>query len=144
MNQGDDPQQTYREFTDAVNMKPGELSTWLETDESKQVGWHKGGRSGGGESVGHESGRRIIDLLRRKRDQLSDADYRHMRKVVGYVRRHMAQRPSGDVSRTRWRYSLMNWGHDPVKAPLPPPGGPSRKALERRGSPPEERRGPRR
>ncbi|TDB71536.1 DUF3140 domain-containing protein [Micromonospora sp. KC723] len=144
MNRGDDPQQTYREFTDAVNMKPGELSTWLETDESKQVGWHKGGRSGGGESVGHESGRRIIDLLRRKRDQLSDADYRHMRKVVGYVRRHMAQRPSGDVSRTRWRYSLMNWGHDPVKAPLPPPGGPSRKALERRGSPPEERRGPRR
>ncbi|MEU4481576.1 DUF3140 domain-containing protein [Micromonospora sp. NPDC023966] len=141
MSPSDDPQQTYREFTDAVNMKPTELQKWLETDESKHVGWRKKGTAGG-ESVGHESGRRIIDLLRRKRDQLTDADYKHMRKVVGYVRRHMAQRPSGDVRRTRWRYSLMNWGHDPVKGPLPPPGGPSRKALQRHGAPPKERRGP--
>ena len=38
-----------------------------------------------------------------------------MRKVVGYVHRHMAQRPGGDVAETDWRYSLMNWGHDPLK-----------------------------
>ncbi|MEV4714805.1 DUF3140 domain-containing protein [Micromonospora sp. NPDC049374] len=141
MSNRDDPDQTYREFTEAVNMKPGELSKWLDTDESKHVGWRRKG-SGGGETVGHESGRKIIDLLRRKRGQLTEADYKHMRKVVGYVRRHMAQRPSGDVRDTRWRYSLMNWGHDPVKAPLPPPGGPSRKALDRHGTPPKSRRGP--
>ncbi|MEU4643216.1 DUF3140 domain-containing protein [Micromonospora sp. NPDC023814] len=140
MSGSDEDRDVYREFAEAVNMKPGELSTWLETEESKHVGWRKGTK--GGESVGHESGRKIIDLLRRKRDQLSEADYRHMRKVVGYVRRHMAQRPSGDVRQTRWRYSLMNWGHDPVKAPLPSPGGPSRKALERHGAPPKARRGP--
>jgi hypothetical protein len=29
--------------------------------------------------------------------------------------RHSAQRPSGDVKDTRWRYSLKNWGHDPLK-----------------------------
>ncbi len=23
-------------------------------------------------------------------------------------------RPDGDVTGTRWRYSLMNWGHDPL------------------------------
>jgi hypothetical protein len=46
-----------------------------------------GDRGGSGEeSTGHASGRR----------------------------RHLAQRPSGDVSDTRWRYSLMNWGHDPL------------------------------
>jgi uncharacterized protein DUF3140 len=106
---------TYREFTDAVNMKPRELATWLETDESKRVGWHKGGRSGGGESVGHASGRRIIDLLRRRRNQLDEGDYKHMRKVVGYVHRHLAQRPSGDVRNTKWRWSLMNWGRDPLR-----------------------------
>ncbi|RKR87073.1 uncharacterized protein DUF3140 [Micromonospora pisi] len=111
MPRGDDRADIYRAFTDAVNMKPGELRSWLETDDSKTVGQH----SGGGESVGHESGRRIIDLLRRKRAELTDRDYAHMRKVVGYVHRHMAQRPRGDVSHTRWRYSLMNWGHDPVK-----------------------------
>ncbi|MBX7264609.1 DUF3140 domain-containing protein [Micromonospora sp. Llam7] len=114
MNRDDDDQQTYREFTDAVNMKPAELRRWLETPESKHVGWRRRG-AGGGESVGHESGRKIIDLLRRKRDQFTAADYKHMRKVIGYVHRHMAQRPSGDVQDTRWRWSLMNWGHDPLK-----------------------------
>jgi hypothetical protein len=38
-----------------------------------------------------------------------------MRKVVGYAKRHLAQRPSGDVGDTPWRYSLMSWGHDPTK-----------------------------
>jgi hypothetical protein len=33
---------------------------------------------------------------------------------VGYVRRHLAQPPSGEVENSRWRYSLMNWGHDPL------------------------------
>lgn len=37
-----------------------------------------------------------------------------MRKVVGYVHRHGAQRPAGDVTETPWRYSLMTWGHDPL------------------------------
>jgi hypothetical protein len=35
-----------------------------------------------------------------------------MRKVAGCVARHLKQRPKGDVSETRWRYSLMNWGYD--------------------------------
>ena len=38
-----------------------------------------------------------------------------MDKVVGYIHRHLAQRPDGDVEDTDWRYSLMNWGHDPLK-----------------------------
>jgi hypothetical protein len=37
-----------------------------------------------------------------------------MRKVVGYVRRHGAQQPA-NIYTSRWRYSLMNWGHDPLK-----------------------------
>jgi Protein of unknown function (DUF3140) len=103
---------TYTEFRDAVNMSAGELETWLRTDESKSVGQKS---SPGAESVGHDSGRRIITLLRAKKSDLTDADEQHMRKVVGYVHRHLAQRPSGDVRDTKWRYSLMNWGHDPLK-----------------------------
>jgi hypothetical protein len=56
-----------------------------------------------------------VGLLRRKKADLTDRDYAHMRKVVGYVRRHLAQRPKGDARNTRWRYSLMNWGHDPLR-----------------------------
>ena len=38
-----------------------------------------------------------------------------MRKVVGYVHRHLAQGgPKEGVDESRWRYSLMNWGHDPL------------------------------
>ena len=102
----------YAEFRDAVNMTASELEKWLATDESQQVGQKS---SAGAESVGHDSGRKIVKLLGTKKGDLSEADEKHMRKVVGYVHRHTAQRPDGDVSDTAWRYSLMNWGHDPLK-----------------------------
>lgn len=107
----DDRQDTIKEFDDVVNMTPAALKKWLDTNESKSVGQS----DGGGESVGHASGRRIIELREKKKGDLTDDDVAHMRKVVGYVHRHIKQRPSGDVTDTRWRYSLMNWGHDPKK-----------------------------
>jgi hypothetical protein len=49
-------------------------------------------RSGGdGESTGHRMGRNITTLLGTKAADLDDADLQKM------------------------RYSLMNWGHDPLK-----------------------------
>ena len=107
---GDPRDGVRREFEEVVNLAPAELEKWLETDESRSVG-----QSDGGESTGHASGRRIVELRRTTKDDLSADDYDHMRKVVGYVRRHLAQRPSGDVEDTAWRYSLMNWGHDPLR-----------------------------
>lgn len=100
-------------FSEAVNMTPTELERWLRTDESEKVGW-KGADGTGAESVGHASGRRIVKILRKWNTELSADDYAHMRKVVGYVRRHSAQRPE-NIYTSRWRYSLMNWGHDPTK-----------------------------
>lgn len=108
----DDEREIRDEFNDAVNMTASELEEWLQTDDSKAVGQ----KNGGGESTGHASGRRIVDLLRTKKDDLTDADLAHMEKVAGYVHRHLAQRPSGDVTDTPWRKSLMNWGHDPKKS----------------------------
>lgn len=99
------------DWHDAVNMTAEELESWLATPESHGVG----DKSAGGESTGHRSGRRIVRLLRADRADLGEDDAAHMRKVVGYVRRHLAQRPDGDVTDTPWRYSLMNWGHDPLK-----------------------------
>ena len=104
-------QTTRDEFHEAVNMTAKELHEWLGTDTSKEVGQ----KAEGDESTGHASGRRIIDILGRKKADLTEDDYAQMPKVHGYVKRHSAQRPSGDVSDTRWRYSLMNWGHDPQK-----------------------------
>ena len=101
------------DFADAVNMTADEIDTWLKSERSNAVGW-KGEDAGRNESVGHASGRRIVQILRKGRPDLSDEDYAHMRKVVGFIRRHTAQRPD-NIYTSRWRYSLMNWGHDPAK-----------------------------
>jgi hypothetical protein len=102
-----------RDFAQVVNMTAAEIENWLDSSESRSVGW-KGAEGQASESIGHASGRRIVKILRKRNEQLTADDYGHMRKVVGYVRRHSAQQPA-NIYTSRWRYSLMNWGHDPVK-----------------------------
>ena len=110
----DEKQETYEEFGGAVNMAPQELEDWLETDESQSVGQKD---ADGDESVGHAMGRRIVEMKRTKKADLTDDDYEAMRKVCGYVARHSQQGPEkeSDEEESDWRYSLMNWGHDPLK-----------------------------
>ncbi len=107
----DDRDTTIDEFNDAVNMTRKELNDWLETEESNAAGQ----KDGDGESTGHESGRMIVDILGKKKADYTDNDLGQMRRVISYVHRHLAQRPDGDIEHTRWRHSLMNWGHDPLK-----------------------------
>lgn len=105
----DKKDEVYSDFYDCVNMQPKELEEWLDTDESKSVG-----DSDGSESTGHKSGRRIVEIKNTRKADLTDSQYEHMQKVVGYIHRHLAQKPSGDIEDSDWRYSLMNWGHDPL------------------------------
>ncbi len=106
----DNPQSAVAEFKKAVNMPASALAVWLKTEESKTVGFKTSENS---ESVGHHSGKKIIALLAKSQAEFTSDDLDHARKVVGYIHRHLAQRPAGDISKTHWRYSLMNWGHDP-------------------------------
>jgi len=99
-----------RDFHASVNLSADELDDWLATPESRRVGFKKDD----GESVGHASGRRILAILRAPPGVDDGDDLAFMRKVVGFVRRHRAQEPANMVT-SRWRYSLMNWGHDPLK-----------------------------
>ncbi len=100
----------WREWQELVNMAPKELEGWLETPASNRVGDRDDG-----ESTGHKSGRRIVQIKQTRKDNLTDDQWAWMGKTVGYIKRHTAQRPRGDVENTNWRYSLMNWGHDPLK-----------------------------
>lgn len=109
----DDSRAVIADFKHAVNMSPKALAAWLETPESKAVGFKS---TDGGESVGHRSGKKIMTLLGKSNADFTSDDFAHARKVVGYIHRHLAQRPTGDVSQTHWRYSLMNWGHDPLSS----------------------------
>lgn len=101
-----------RDFDAVVNLSPAELEAWLETPESRKVGMVRRGET---ESVGRQSARKILAIRAKAVEDLTDGDYAHMKKVIGYCRRHLAQRPWGDVTDTRWRWSLMNWGHDPLR-----------------------------
>lgn len=101
------------DFKKAVNMTPAALEKWLGSEESKSVGMV---REGEHEAVGHASGRKIVVLMRKRQADLTEDDLTHMQKVVSYVARHLAQGgPAEDAQTSRWRYSLMNWGHDPLE-----------------------------
>jgi hypothetical protein len=110
--QANDIDAIWDDWKSAVTMTASEISSWLDTDESKEVGEKD---DGSGESIGHRSGRRIVTILGTKKGDLTASDIEHMHKVVGYVKRHSAQKPDSDVEHSRWRYSLMNWGNDPLK-----------------------------
>lgn len=104
-------EQIWEEWRDLVNMAPQELDDFLNTDESKSVG-----DNDGSESTGHKSGRRIVKIKRTNKDDITDNQWDHMATVVGYIKRHCSQGgPKKDVETSAWRYSLMNWGHDPLK-----------------------------
>lgn len=97
-------------FAELVNMTPREIEQWHATDESKSVGQD----SGDGVSVGVKAGQRTIQLLRLKRMPNAD-DIKHMRRVNSFIRRLSMQAPRKNREASRWRYALMNWGHDPLK-----------------------------
>ena len=106
-------QEVVKEFKDAVNMTTSELDKFLKSEESKSVGITHEGES---ESVGHQSGEYIVKLLHQKVGDYNDEDIAQMKRVVSYVHRHLAQKPEKEeIEGSRWRYSLMNWGHDPLK-----------------------------
>ncbi len=112
MSTGKSNEQIWREWQHLLNIAPAELQEWLQTPDSRSVG----DSSNGEESTGHQSGRRIVEIKRTHKAELSDDQWAHMARVVGYIKRHLAQGgPHDDVEHSRWRYSLMNWGHDPLK-----------------------------
>ena len=111
--QKDEHAETWSEFRDLVNMTASEIDKFLDTKASKEVGFKEDDKA---ESVGHMSGKRIVEIKGKKKADLTEDDWKHMAKVVGYIKRHMAQGgPAEDEEHSPWRYSLMNWGHDPLK-----------------------------
>jgi hypothetical protein len=106
-------------------MGADEIEAWHATDESRRVGQKRPD----GDSIGRAAGRLNVAILRSPAGALGEEEYRQMRRTVGFVRRHLAQRPDNTVT-SRWRYALMNWGHDPLKEPERNGG--------RGGSPPQQ------
>lgn len=102
-------------FKKVVNMPPNKLQAWLETKESLAVGFKTTDDT---ESIGHQPGLHILELLKKAGKDYSERDLKFANKVVGYAHRHLAQKPSGDISKTHWRYSLTNLGARPASKKL--------------------------
>lgn len=79
-------QEVIKDFNELVNMTAPELEKWLNKPDSKNAGWAKD--DGSGESIGHESGNKIVDILKanpnKKPGNYSEDQIQHMRKVVAY------------------------------------------------------------
>nr|KAI4118696.1 MAG: hypothetical protein LQ345_001308 [Seirophora villosa] len=118
-----------------------ELENWLDEEQSENSGWSKD--DGSSETIGHERllssqriqcistssglneirvrpGRKIIEILNnnpnKDPDQYDEEDLQHMRKVVSYCKRHLAQEAKAKQNTDSKSYkSLKNWGHDPLK-----------------------------
>ncbi|KAF6795815.1 hypothetical protein CSOJ01_13383 [Colletotrichum sojae] len=115
------------EFNEYVNMTAEELESWLKSGDSNSAGWPKDDAESDGETVGHDSGRNIVEILKenpeKKEDAYTDEQVEHMRKVVAYCKRHLAQESKSnsekseeEVKKTKSYASLKNWGHDFLKA----------------------------
>lgn len=80
----------HQDFKQAVNMTASELEQWLKTEESLSLGQTRDREE---ESIGHQSGKKIVEILRKKARDLTQEDVAHMRRVVSYTHRHLAQMP---------------------------------------------------
>jgi hypothetical protein len=97
----------WRGFRRAVNMTPKDIERWLENPEAAEQSPEV--------RATRDLTRRILELRRKRKPELSDEDFGEMRKVIGHVHRHASKAPLEEPALGRWRDGLMSWGHDPLK-----------------------------
>ena len=105
--------ETIQHFHEAVNMTGSQLEMFLATKASKTAGRTRNGTQ---ESLDHQSGRHIVTILHKKPADYTEDDLTQMKRTVSYVTRHATQPgPAKNKEHSAWRYSLMNWGCDPLR-----------------------------
>ena len=98
------------EFHQTVNMTSDELRTWLLTDASGEDAF-----SADPDMGLPDLGRRVVELLRKRKVDLTEDDVAVMQEVSDYVADRTANPPASGERDEEWRRSLMAVGHDPLK-----------------------------
>jgi hypothetical protein len=98
------------EFHQTVNMTSDELRTWLLTDASGEDAFTADPGLGL-----DELGQRVVELLRKRKVDLTAEDVKVMQDVSDYVADRTANPPPAGERDEEWRRSLMAVGHDPLK-----------------------------
>ncbi|WP_425576433.1 DUF3140 domain-containing protein [Streptomyces glaucosporus] len=99
----------WEEFHSVVNMTSRELSDWLMTRSAGQDAEELP------DQAGTANGRRVLEILGKRRTDLTDDDVRVMRKVVDTVASERGADMEPTAGQSNWRHRLMTLGHDPLK-----------------------------
>jgi hypothetical protein len=100
----------WNEFHRLVNMTSAELRDWLATEESGETAEVFPDQAGTPQS------RTVLNVLGKRRTDLTADDAQTMRNVVAEIRTARGAEPEPTAGDARWRRRLMMLGHDPLKA----------------------------
>ena len=99
----------WEDFHGAVNMTSRELQEWLTTDAAGTD------REAYPDQAGDERSRAVLDILSKRRTDLTADDAEVMRSVVAEIRAERGDEPEPTAGEDEWRHRLMSIGHDPLK-----------------------------
>jgi hypothetical protein len=67
----------------------------------------------------HALGLRVLQLLDKRRTDLTESDVDLMVEVTDLIRSRLANAPEDDVNNEPWRDTLLTLGHDPTRPDSP-------------------------
>ncbi len=104
-------EELWQDFHRVVNMTSRELRDWLLTqgasEETEELP----------DQAGSHLGHRVLDILGKRRVDLTPDDVEVMDKVVDRVTDQRGVDLEPTAGEAAWRRRLMNIGHDPLKPP---------------------------
>ncbi|WP_067486389.1 DUF3140 domain-containing protein [Actinomadura hibisca] len=98
------------DFHRTVNMTSEELRAWLLTDASGEDAL-----PADPDMKVPELGKRVVEILRKRKVDLTSDDVADMRQVVEHADELLEKEPPDGAQDERWRHALMTVGHDPLK-----------------------------
>jgi len=99
----------WEEFHRVVNMSSRELSEWLRIRSAEETTEELP------DQAGPKTGRHVLEILQKRRGDLTSDDERVMRKVVDRVHAERRDDLEPTAGQENWRHRLMSLGHDPLK-----------------------------
>jgi len=100
----------WESFREIVNMTSEELGAWLGTGASNEDEFPVDP-----DLSLPELGRQVVELLRKRKADLTQRDADVMEQVVDFVLTQEAEGPAETVTDEEWRRALMTVGHDPMR-----------------------------
>lgn len=97
------------DFHRVVNMTSRELRDWLATRDALEDA------EALPDQAGTPTGRHVLDILGKRRTDLTADDVRVMQHVVDRVARERRDDLEPTAGEAHWRHRLMTIGHDPLK-----------------------------